>query len=94
MIVKQIDLKHHIDEQGRIIKSTNGQPIPDDEPLMLFRGRDHLAIPMLLNYRLLCEHDGCNEFQLEQVDGLIRKFKQWAAENPDKMKQPGITRGA
>lgn len=92
-IVRKIDLKHHIDDKGQIVKTGNGVPIPDNEPLILFRGRDRLAIPMLLEYRKLCVADGCNEFQLGQIDELIGKFSDFRANNPDVMKQPGITRG-
>ena len=93
-IVTRIDLKHHVDIAGRIVKTTNNVPIPDDEPKILFRGRDHLAVPMLKAYRQLCADDGCNDFQLGQVDELIAKFERFAAENPQVMKQPGATRGA
>jgi hypothetical protein len=93
MIVRHIDLKHHIDEHGRIVKTTNGQPIPDNEPTVLFRGRDWLAVPLLLHYREMCVRDGCNDFQLKQVDELIDRFRKFAEDNPSTMKQPGITRG-
>ncbi len=100
-IVRQIDLKHHIDEQGRIVKTGNGVPVPDNEPLILFRGRgrgrgrgrDCLAVPMLLHYWQLCIDDGCNDFQLGQIDELIAKFKTFADTHADVMKQSGITRG-
>lgn len=93
MSVKRIiDLKHHIDEEGRIVKTGNDVPIPDDEPLILFRGRDRLAVAMLEYYRELCFNDGCNGFQLGQVDELIRKFREFAEISPT-MKQPGVTRG-
>lgn len=92
-IVRKIDLKHHIDDKGQIVKTGNGVPIPDNEPLVLFRGRDRLAVPLLLKYREFCERDGCNDFQLGQVDQLIKRFADFASDNPDVMKQPGITRG-
>lgn len=71
-IVRQIDLKHHIDENGNIVKTSNGQIIPDNEPLILFRGRDYLALPLLIRYREMCEHDGCNDFQLKRSSILSR----------------------
>jgi len=76
-----------------IVKSGNGVPIPEDEPLILFRGRDRLAIGMLEHYRVLCIEDGCNDFQLGQVDERIARFRVFAVTSPT-MKQPGITRGA
>jgi hypothetical protein len=60
--MRQIDMKHHV-EGDRIIKTTNGQEIPENEPTILFRGRDHLALPMLTYYRQLCIDDGCTDMQ-------------------------------
>lgn len=92
-IVRRIDLKHHINSLGQIVKSGNGQVILEDEPLILFRARDRLAFPLLLNYLALCRTDGCNDYQLGQLGQIVDSFSKWAATNPDKMKQPGITRG-
>ncbi|HEV3059671.1 MAG TPA: hypothetical protein VGY48_15580 [Vicinamibacterales bacterium] len=92
-IVRQIDLKHHVDENGEIVKTTNGQIISRDEPTILFRARDRLAVLLLIKYREMCVADGCNDFQLRQMDELIDKFAKFAADNPGTMKQPGITRG-
>lgn len=80
----------------RICKTTaDGRlvPIPENEPMILFRGRDHLAVALLEHYHTLCALDGCNEFQLTQVQELIDRFKRFAAENPGVMKQPGVTKG-
>jgi len=93
MIVRKIDLKHHIDEKGQIVKTSNETVIAESEPTILFRARDRLALPLLLKYREMCVADGCNDFQLEQVEELIARFGKFAAENPAAMKQPGITRG-
>lgn len=92
-IVRRIDLKHHINSKGEIVKTTNGTIIDPSEPTILFRGRDHLAVPLLLKYREMCAADGCNDYQLSSVDELIRRFAQFAEEHPDVMKQPGVTRG-
>jgi hypothetical protein len=105
-LTKAIDLKHHVEVEVsddfrdggsplsiRIVKSGNGVPIPNEEPTILFRGRDRLAVPMLEHYRELCRADGCNDWQLAQVDELIGRFRVFAETSPT-MKQPGITRGA
>jgi hypothetical protein len=94
--MRVIDLKHHadvIDGEVAIVKTGNGQVIPQEEPLALFRARDYLAVPLLEHYRKLCEADGCNDFQLGQIDDLISRFSQFAVDYADRMKQPGITRG-
>ena len=67
--------------------------IPDDEPTIVFRGRDKLALPMLHGYRRLCEADNVTAHQLETLDGMIRDFENFLLGHPDRMKQPGITRG-
>ena len=90
--MRRIDEKHHI-EGEQIIKTTNGQAIPESEPTILFRGRDKLALPMLRYYRQMCADDGCTDFQLESMDKMIAAFVRFAEESPT-MKQPGITRGA
>jgi hypothetical protein len=92
-IIRQIDLKHHIDENCDIVKTTNGQVILREEPTILFRARDYLAVPLLIKYREMCVADGCNDFQLKQMDELIERFAKFATDNPSVMKQPGITRG-
>jgi hypothetical protein len=92
-ILRKIDLKHHVDDRGQIVKTGNGVAIPDDEPLILFRARDRLALPLLRKYRDLCFDDRCNDFQLGQIDELIARFEAFANANPNTMKQPGITRG-
>ncbi len=97
--MKAIDPKFHIetdtpDEQKiSIVKTSNGEPIPDDEPLMLFRARDRNALAMLEYYRALCRVDGCNDFQDDGVQNRIAAFRQFRIDHPERMKQPGITRG-
>jgi hypothetical protein len=90
--MRKIDAKHHV-EKEQIIKSSNGQAIPEDEPLFLFRGRDHLAHIALKHYRDLCIADGCNDYQLDIVESEILNFSTFATQNPGRMKQPGVTRG-
>jgi hypothetical protein len=88
----RLDNKHHLEGEA-IIKTGNGQPINlAAEPVILFRGRDRLALPMLRHYRQLCSIDGCTDFQLESMDDMIRRFQEFSDASPT-MKQPGITRG-
>lgn len=95
-MIKKIDEKHHIDVMTngeiKIIKTTNGQAIPDEEPIILFRGRDKLALPMLRHYYNLCKEDGATEYQLDSVRVMIAKFAAFAESSPT-MKQPGSTLG-
>lgn len=99
---KVIDRKFHIEiERGAhvtedrpvIIKTSNSQPIPDDEPLILFRARDILALQMLLSYRALCVFYKCTDYQLDALDLVIADFKKFGMDHPDRMKMPGATKG-
>lgn len=102
LVTKQIDNKHsivllpHLPEGApeiKIVKHTNGTAIPDDEPVILFRARDYLALPMLNYYRELCRRDGATDFQLNSMDDMLKKFEHFRDMHPDIMKQPGCTRG-
>jgi hypothetical protein len=90
--MRQIDRKFHIDGE-QIIKTSNGQPLPDGEPRILFRARDYLALPMLRHYRQLSVDDGCTDYHLTGIDAVIADFEAFAKLAPDAMKQPGITKG-
>jgi len=99
MILRQIDNKFSIETDSlemvktRIIKSGTGEAIPDDEPLFLLRARDKLAIPLLLMYKILCEQDNCTMYQMDMLEQSINKFALFKKYFPERMKQPGITRG-
>lgn len=90
-----IDPKYHVRlSTGEIVKTSNGVVVPEDEPVILFRARDRMALPALLAYRRLCLDDGCNEHQIESIGERIRAFDTYAGTHPETMKQPGSTRGA
>lgn len=90
--MRAIDLKHHITDDGKLVKTGDGVEVPLDEPTILFRGRDRLALPLLKYYAELCARDGATDYQMGSILGMIAQFEAYAKENPTK--QPGITRGA
>lgn len=90
--MRRIDPKFHI-SGDEIIKTSNGQPVPEDEPLFLLRGRDHLAVLLLKLYLLLSERDDCTDFHLDGVRERIEAFEKFRDQHPVRMKQPGVTRG-
>ena len=92
-MIKRIDNKHSITDQGVIIKTSNGAPIPDHEPKILFRGRDRLALPMLRFYLGMCLEDGCTPYQEESMRAMIAEFEDFQKKFPSSMKQPGSTSG-
>lgn len=89
-MTRQIDEKHTI-SGDQIFKTSTGEQIPEEEPVILYRARDRLALPMLRYYRQLCVEDGATAYQLESMDRMIEKFEKYSADNPTK--QPGITQG-
>ena len=90
--MRYIDKKFHI-KSGQIFKTSNGEIVPEDEPLFLFRARDHLAILGLQAYRALCIEDNCTEYHLKMLDEQIQIFQAFANMHPKRMKQPGCTLG-
>lgn len=91
-VKRVIDAKYHIDDQYRIIKTSNDDPVSVSEPTILFRGRDLLALPMLKYYKQLCIDDGCTQYQIESMDEMIKRFQDFA-DTSKTMKQPGVTEG-
>ena len=90
--MRVIDPKFHI-ERERIIKTSNGEEIPNDEPLFLIRARDNLAVAMLKAYLHLSAKADCTSYQILGVAERISAFERFAYNNPKRMKQPGITEG-
>ncbi len=76
-----------------IIKRSNDEAIPEDEPVFILRARDRLAIPTLVTYLKFSELDGCNDHHKETLAEAVAAFEEFADQNPDRMKQPGVTRG-
>ena len=90
---RDIDTKFAVSIDGQIYKKSNDEIVPDDEPLFLLRGRDILAIPLLIEYFEISKKAGCNDhhyFKLEEMTGKFVKFK---SEHPGRMKMPSITEG-
>lgn len=85
---------HQTNGRLALTKITNGETIPDDEPIFILRARDRNAVLLLQAYWWFCFYDGCNDYQMSMLAQRMIEFEQWAEKNPSKMKQPGITRGA
>lgn len=86
--MKAIDPKYSTDGTC-IFKKVSGEIIPDDEPVMLFRARDYLAIGALYRYRDLCVEAGCSA---EHIGGIIERmeaFHYFSQDHPERMKKPG-----
>ena len=94
-VVRRIDSKYHAEGifECDLIKTTNGMIVPTDEPTFLFRGRDYLAAPALRHYATICGADSATDWQMSGLKKTIEEFETFARNNPQRMKQPGVTRG-
>ena len=90
--MRKICGKYHV-EGERVVKTHNGEEVPEDEPLFLLRARDRLALPLLQIYQQLCLDDDCTDFQMVLVGRVLNDFVSFKNAHPERMKQPGITRG-
>lgn len=90
--MRVLDGKYHI-ENDQVVKTTNGVAIPEDEPVILFRARDHNALLVLRSYMDICKSDGCTPYHLEGIQRVIDLFEKFKEQHPERMKQPGCTLG-
>jgi len=72
-----------------IVSERTGQPIPDDEPIFILRGRDQAAKATLETYLELCEDAHTSLEHREGVVDAIRRFLKFDQENYTAMKKPG-----
>jgi hypothetical protein len=91
-----IDSKYGIKLEGAklvICKIDNGEPLPNDEPKILFRAQDALAIGALERYLADCTAAKCPQAHLVGVQRIIEEFGQFSSKYPHLMKdRPGTRR--
>lgn len=88
--MRLLDEKHSIDGD-KLIKTATGEEIFESEPVILYRARDRLALPMMRYYKQLCIEDGATDYQITSITRMIDRFEKYADEHPTK--QPGSTQG-
>lgn len=88
--MKRVDGKFSTDGTG-LFNTVSGERIPDDEPLFILRARDHHALAAIHAYQEACESE-CNDLHMSGIQQVREKFCQFAANHPERMKQPGVTR--
>ena len=91
--MRRINDMFHVDEQLRLVKTSNNEPVPDDEPVFIMRGRDCIALPVLAQYIILAGQTGTPPDRLEQLYEVMRGFLQYRATRPNTIKVPGCTHG-
>lgn len=75
-------------EDGRFVNRVSGEAIPDDEPVIIFRARDHHALAVLAYYQSLAGDDHHRRAIQDRID----EFSAYQIAHPERMKEPGITR--
>ncbi len=78
---------------GQIVKKLTGEPIPEDEPIFILRARDRLALGAIAKYYEAAVLDNCTEYHLHGIHSAIVAFGEFTQRYPERMKQPGVTRG-
>lgn len=73
---------------GQYVNRVSGIPIPDDEPIIIFRARDRHTVAVLEFYKSLVS----DEHHIEGINDRIEEFSSYQSNNPDLVKEPGITR--
>jgi hypothetical protein len=91
--MRNIDRKYRINDAGQIAKISDGTPVGEDEPLILFRARDSLAVPMMTHYAALCTAAGSDPGQLELLHRRIADFLAWQRKHVALMKGPSSEPG-
>jgi hypothetical protein len=69
---------------GKIVNRATGKPIPDDEPLIIFRAKDKLAGLAMSYYAALCE----DKLHHDVIRGRVHDFIGWQLDNPEKVREP------
>ena len=64
---------------GQIVKKTTGEPIPEDEPIFILRGRDRLAEQTLGKYMVLALEDKCTAYHIQGIAEALTAFAKFTA---------------
>lgn len=72
---------------GQFVNRVSGEPIPHDEPVIIFRARDRHAIPVLREYLTMAT----DEHHRQAIRDRLAEFSTYREAHPDRMKEPGIT---
>ena len=71
-------------KDGRLVKRIGEKPVPDAEPLFIFRAQDRKALAALVAYNMILD----NLEQKAEVTKSINDFRAFQEKNPEKMGEP------
>jgi hypothetical protein len=72
---------------GQFVNRVSGEPIPHDEPIIIFRARDRHSIPVLREYLTMAT----DEHHRQAIRDRLTEFAAYRDQHPERMKEPGIT---
>ena len=90
---RDIDSKFAVSTDSQIYKKSNEEIVPEDEPLFLLRGRDVLAIKLLMAYAEISKEAGCSPYHFMKLGETIAGFIRFKKDHSERMKMPSITEG-
>ena len=65
-----------------------GQPLPEDEPIMIFRAKDALLPEVMKHYISLRRQHGQSDASLADLQAYSDELANWQAAHPDRLKFP------
>jgi hypothetical protein len=68
----------------RLVNRQSGQPIPEDEPIIIFRARDVYAADVIEDYARKLP-SGIHKIAVQM---RANQFRNWAQMHKDRMKEP------
>jgi len=69
---------------GKIVNRATGKPIPDHEPIMIFRAKDRNAVKAILAYR-----DSCKDpLHRAVIEGRVNDFIEFQKSNRNITREP------
>lgn len=71
-------------ENNHLINKRTGNPVPDDEPLFIFRAQDQKALCALTAYCAVVD----DLEQRQSVAASIEDFRVFQMRNPERIKEP------
>lgn len=80
--------KYSVNERGRLYNLVTGVAIPDEEPVMVFRAKDTIALEALRAYRAALIGGDVDPAHLQLVETRIRDFEAFAVGFPHRMRAP------
>lgn len=70
--------------EARIANRETGDVIPDEEPIILFRGKDKHAVTVINSYAAMCRNDE----HYAAVEQRVQQFREFQNENPSRVREP------